>query len=403
MRILIIAHIGETFGHLARGLSIAKQLSIHGCNIEIASAPRSAEVVARAGLQCDFHPVRWDWSHNSCELEGLSSKFLSCILDTTKDLMEIVKARSPDFILSMPGFASTQIARHLGIPHASVIHGTHLAPFIKLEDATDTELYILEMSKKVCLGPLNDAFHVLNRTFGLPWLDYKSYIQSEMIFIPQPGLPFGKFDNMLVTNFVRASLGPTFDGDQAELKGCCYVTFGSGNPCDITRVILLAREVFPKVIANTGTLNIGPFPKDVITRPFIASSSLAGRVAAVISHGGIGTVGTFAEAGTPQLIIPTELDQANMAIHASRTGVAKHVGLESFLYRSRLGRYLSDFRDDELLRAMDQIRNQPASTSVVHSTGAEEIASRILNCFAEAPSSLPPFKKESSLGTHLPR
>jgi UDP:flavonoid glycosyltransferase YjiC (YdhE family) len=378
MRILIIAHIGETFGHLARGLSIAKELSFRGCHIEIASASKGAEVIARSGLQCDFHPIRWDWSHNSCELEGLSSNFLNCILQTTEDLIRIVQQTSPDFILSLPGFASAQIARHSGIAHASVIHGTHLAPLIELEGATDTELYIIEMCKKICTGPLNDAFQVLNRIFSLPWLDYKSFMESERIFIPQPGLPFKKSAGMEITSFARGSIGPPFEGNQSDIEGACYVTFGSGNLCDITRVLLLARQIFPKVIANTGSRELDSLPDGIITRPFIASSSLAGRVSAVISHGGIGTVGTFAEWGVPQLIIPTELDQATMAVHAARAGIAKHVGLESFANRLRLGRKLPDFTDEEFFLAINAMRNRPIS-AIGFSSGAEEIASSIVD------------------------
>lgn len=380
MKILVIAHVGETFGHLARALSVARELSAHGCSIDIAAAPRAANVIGSSGLRCDFHPVSWDWSHNSCELDGLSSAFLSRIIETTEDLMKVVERSRPDFILGMPGVASTQIARYYGIPHASVIHGPHLAPLVNLENATSIELAVLNISRKVCLGPLNDAFHVLNRILGLPLLDYQSYIRSETIYVPQPGLPIPEPNNMLMTNFIRASLGPVFDGDPNEIEGSCYVTFGSGNPCDIARVILLARQVFSKVIANTGDLSLGPFPDGVVIRPFVASSSLVGRVAAVVSHGGIGTVGTFAEWGTPQLIIPTEVDQATMAVHACRAGLATHVGLESFVNRSRLGRQLPNFSDDELLTAMDQMwNNQSSSAPLVPSAGAEEIASGILS------------------------
>src|SRR3989338_4042888 len=346
MRILIIPHVGETFGHYADALSIARELALRGCTIEIASTPRVASAPISSGLQCDFHPIRWNWSHNSCELDGLSSEFVTRILETTEDLMSVVKQSSPDLILGLPGFASTQVARHYGVPHISILHGVHLAPLIEWKDTTVTELAVLDMCRKICLGALNDAFQVLNRTVGLPSLDYGTFITSETIFIPQPNLPFQKLDNMFITQFIRASLGPQFDGDQTKLEGSCYVTFGSGNPCDITRVILLAREVFPRVVANTGRLNLGPFPSGVITRSFIASSSLAGHVAAVVSHGGVGTIGTFAEWGTPQLIIPTELTQAAMAIYSSRAGIAKYVGLESFVKRSRLGRQLPDFTDE---------------------------------------------------------
>src|SRR5574341_1145047 len=265
MRILIIPHVGETFGHYADALSIARELALRGCTIEIASTPRVSGAAISPGLQCNFYPVRWNWSHNSCDLDSLSSEFVTRILETTEDLMNVVKGTLPDLILGLPGFASTQVARHYGVPHMSILHGVHLAPLLDWKDTTVTELAVLDMCRKICLGPLNDAFQVLKRTVGLPSLDYETFINSETIFVPQPGLPIQKLDSMFLTNFVRASLGPPFDGDQADLDGSCYVTFGSGNPCDISRIILLASKVFPTVVAKTARLNPGPLPAGLIT------------------------------------------------------------------------------------------------------------------------------------------
>lgn len=394
MRVLLIVHVGETFGHLARALSITRELLARNCTVEIASAPRAERLVIDSGLRCSFRPVRWDWSHNSSELDGLSSDFLSRILETTEDLTGIVRQARPDFILGMPGFASTQIARYYNIPHASVIHGTHLAPLIELSNPTAAEQAVINLARRICFGPLNNAFQVLNRIYGLPLLDYQSYIDSETIFIPQPGLPFRERSNMFTTSFARGTLGSDFDGNKALLDGACYVTFGSGNPCDITRVLRLTRKVFTRVVTNTGRLDPGDLPDGVITRPYIASTSLMGRVAAVVSHGGIGTVGTFAERGIPQLIIPTEIDQASMAVHAARAAIARSVGLESFTHRKQLGRQLPEFSDMEFLTALEGLRGQAVAPSPALSSGAEEIAEAVISLLG---TQAPPEKPDKAL------
>jgi len=119
--------------------------------------------------------------------------------------------------------------------------------------------------------------------------------------------------------------------------------------------------------------------KEELAKPFIASSSLAGQVAAVISHGGIGTVGTFAEHGTPQLIIPTELDQATMAVHAARLGLAMHCGLDSWARRGKLGRQLPEFSEAEFVSLLYIFRSTRKSSAKFVSSGASDILPALMN------------------------
>lgn len=385
MRVLIVPHIGETLGHLARAIPVARALMARGCSVEFASAQRGGAVLRSEGLECPFHTVSWDWSHNSCEPGGISDKFFGSILLTVTDLLALIDSRHPDFILGMPGFATAQIARSRSIRHASVLHGTHFAPLMELPHATENEEAVLRMTSKICLGPLNSAFQILASLFGLPVMDYQSFIDSEMIFIPQRELPIPPAPNRVPTNFIRASLGPPLSDGLPSVSGSCYVTFGSGNPCDVTRIVRLARNVFPSVITNTGNLPIGPLPDGVLARPFIASSDLAGKVSAVVSHGGIGTVGTFAESGAAQLILPTEIDQANMAIHAFHAGIARHIGLRDIGKRTHLGRRLPQVTDDEFLSELGRIvspqRPYPSAS------GADQIADAIVGLQHEYASS----------------
>lgn len=376
-RILIVAHVGETFGHVADALSIARALVRRGLTVEIAAAPRAADMTAESGIDLAFYPVRWDWSHNASRLNGLSSQFVRHIVDTTEDLLALLERTAPDLVLGLPGFASSQVTRYCGVPHVSVLHGIHLAPLIELEGASPVESAVLAMASRACLGPLNEAFDVVSRKTGAPRLDYYAYIESERLFVPQPGLPFKAPPNMYVTNFIRSSLGPPFNGDRSRLQGACYVTFGSGNRCDIAQVVRVARDVFDEVVVSVGQVQLDPLATGTIVRPLIASWSLAGRVAAVVSHGGVGTVGTFSEWGTPQMIIPTELTQAMMAIFSARAGIARYVGLQSFAKRTELGRQLPKLNDHELRQAMLALRVDGAAQHRPPSSGADEIAARL--------------------------
>ena len=379
MRILIVAHTGETLGHLAKGLAIADELIARGCHVEIAASQKGEKLIRTWNDSCTHHILRWAWSHNSCDLDGPSSNFFRLPLETASDILALLRSVRPDIVVGLPGILSTQASRHFGIRHVSILHGPYLAPRTKLANPNPVESAILELAKKVCLGPVNKGFSLLSQTFGVPWLDYQMYLQTETIFVPHPGLEMAGADNIRRFGFVRSSIGAPFDPGGPNPSGACLVTFGSGNPCDISRIIRLTRTVFESVIVTAGQLNPGKATDGIFTtKRYVAYRSLAGRVAAVVCHGGVGTVGTFAESGTPMLIIPTEIDQAITAIYASRLGIARHCGLASFKQRKKLGRQLPDFSDEEFLANLRILQHTDRQPGRIVSSGAAEIASAIV-------------------------
>lgn len=105
----------------------------------------------------------------------------------------------------------------------------------------------------------------------------------------------------------------------------------------------------------------------------VASRSLAGHVRAVVSHGGLGTVGTFAEFGHPQLVIPTEFDQATTGLYCRATGIAATCGLEAWPSRRSLGRQLPPLSADTIRQQVTLLSKQTKQAS--HSaSGADDIA-----------------------------
>lgn len=387
MRVLIITHIGETLGHLIRGLAIADELNSRGVTVEFAASEKAKRLFQRGPTEYKHHQLSWKWSHNSCDPSMPSVPFLQRVADSVGGILDLLRRSRPDFIISMPGFATTQAARRIGIPHVSVNHGPYVSPILRLKDPNPIESAVIEYTKNICNGPVNTIFSMLSRKFNLPRLDYETYLRTETIFVPQPGLDLPDLPNLHQTSFIRASLGPSLEPEPDHLNEACHITFGTGNSCDLTRVVELASKVFPLLVVSTGNLEINISRPNVIMRPFIASSSVAGRVATVISHGGTGTVGTFAEFGTPHLIIPTELDQANMAVHASRLGIAQFCGLRSLAERNMLGRRMPEFSDDEFIGALQSLRDQRQNFIGRASSGALEIADSLLNMFKSTSAS----------------
>jgi len=56
MRILIVTHIGETFGHLVRGLAVADALTSKGAIVEVAAGEAAAELLATWPVS--YHTIR---------------------------------------------------------------------------------------------------------------------------------------------------------------------------------------------------------------------------------------------------------------------------------------------------------------------------------------------------------
>lgn len=380
MRILIIPHIGETLGHVVRAIAIADELRLRGASVSFALAPRGVRFIQMQRMAYPTHVVNWGWSHNSFNLENQSSALLEHTLQTVRELIEALDQIRPDLVIGMPGLASTQAARYLQIPHVSVLHGPYLAPLLDLPAPTPPERRIVELARKMCYGPMNSCFSAASRTFGLPALDYDAFVQSEWLFVPQPGLPLPNWPNIWRTQFVRASFGPDLlQSEYSGVPGTCYVTFGSGNPCDITELVALVASVFQSIIVTTGDRVLARSIPNVVAQPYIASASLAGKVTAVVNHGGLGTVGTFAEYHTPQLIVPTELDQAMTALAAFRLGIAAHFGLDVWEYRPPTGRRLPPLDRAAFTASLIALRDAPHSTTSYGGGGAAEIADALLS------------------------
>lgn len=107
-----------------------------------------------------------------------------------------------------------------------------------------------------------------------------------------------------------------------------YIGFGSmvhTNPQRTTRIVLEAiRKVGCRALISAGWAGLGDtdLPDACLQIGPVAHAPLFPRLAAVVHHGGSGTVATAAAAGTPQVIVPHHLDQFYWGhrIHATGLG-----------------------------------------------------------------------------------
>src|SRR3712207_3467614 len=103
MRILMIAHIGETLGHLVRGLAIADALTALGAQVEFAASKRSEELLCNREPHYILHKLRWRFSHNSCNPDNPPTSFLRHIIESNVQVLELLttlpRHSRPDLII----------------------------------------------------------------------------------------------------------------------------------------------------------------------------------------------------------------------------------------------------------------------------------------------------------------
>lgn len=372
--VLIVPHVGETVGSVVRGLSIADQLAARGVHVEFAACQSADWVFKHWQSEYSFHPISWQWSHNQCSSGGFPFPLLDHVSLAVADFLRLASTLKPDLVIGLPGLATAQAARFLGVKHIAVLYGPYLSPVVKLNNPTAIEERIITSGAKLLRSVAAMTFQHLSAQFGFPTMDYDSFLATETILVPHPGLEIPTLPNLARVDYVAGSYGHVPEPSVSQPRDTCFITFGSGNPCDIGEIIGHAAHRFPSVILASGVTQVSTHWSNVAVFKHVKTATLAGTVSLVISHGGIGTVGTFAPSSTPHVVIPTELDQATTAIHAARAGIVVPAGLGIWHTRPTLGRSLPSLPTGELDRAIDEALNTMAPGSGATSEGASEAA-----------------------------
>jgi UDP:flavonoid glycosyltransferase YjiC (YdhE family) len=94
----------------------------------------------------------------------------------------------------------------------------------------------------------------------------------------------------------------------------------------------------------------GSLPPGVIHVPYAPFGSLLPRVAALVHHGGVGTMAQCLRSGCPQLIMPMSHDQPDNAARCVRLGVARTIS-RRFYSAGSVARKLHELVDDAKVRA----------------------------------------------------
>lgn len=387
MKVLMIVHIGETLGHLVRALAVADQVAAAGVLVEIACSSAGDWLFDSWSTSYPHHSVTWEFSHNSCEYLSPPVSTIAHVLQANRDILRVLREVQPDLVVGFPGILSVQAAQALRIPHVSVLHGPYLSPIVALESPTPTEEAVLGFARELFIdGPLDLVYEQLHYEMKLPSLSYREFLESQTILVPQDGLTLDKeHRNITSVDYISASFGAPLEVTDDVLRQACYVTFGTGNTCNVDAVVAACSRHFEKVIVSSGILASIRGGENVVVVKSVSSRSLARKVAAVVSHGGIGTVGTFAEFGTPQLVIPTELDQATMAVHGVRAQLCSQCGLDEWAANPQLGRRFPAISDHDLNASIERLALKGRSSDRHRCDGASQMAECICRLLDRRP------------------
>jgi rhamnosyltransferase subunit B len=416
-RKVVLATVGS-LGDLHPFIALGQALHAHGVNVVIASAAEYRSKVQAAGL--GFHTLRPGFDELQHDL-GMSraelvrrvvrrSDFLfrRLVIPFVRMAYEDMMAATADADLVLPSslaFGARLAAEKRGLPWIAVV----LQPMMFLSSydppllpglgwlraalrelgpaATGHALWLLKKAVNTVFGPL----HALRADLGLPvaaqdplfdgqfakWGAIGLY--SRLLGEAQPDYPqptsilgFATFDSQDgLAAELDSELSAFLDAGTAPL----VFTLGSlvvNSPGSFYREsISAARSLGRRAVLLVGEEAACEFARmasrEVFICPYAPHSQLLPRAAAIIHHGGIGTLAQALRAGRPQLIVPYFADQLDNAARAERLGVARVLSPR---------RYRAASASRDLVRLLGDGRYQARARGVGESLAAEDGALR---------------------------
>jgi UDP:flavonoid glycosyltransferase YjiC (YdhE family) len=373
--VLIVPHASTALSHLLRSISVAEELKMRGWKVRFVASALAADAAVGLGIELPVEVVPWSWGHNEWSLERPAAQAPAYVA-TCSALQDCFARIKPDLVIGVPGMASFQAARKLSIPHISVLHGPWLLPCLTDLPNSRGFSHAFEILDKTLKGPASTQLQIQGESLGVEAdMNFEAFLKNEIIAIAHDNLTIRAGGNLHPCGFLPGDFGPAvpeFNTDWEVERSCC-ITFGSAMTGDLSPIVGAASVVYSNVVVLKGVADLKAPPSNVYVAPSASMRSLCEKVGTAVSHGGIGTLGTFYMSGIRQLLIPGDLDQVvNSGIAAARKE-ATVAGVDYWIRRSEPGRELPPVSKDELVHNLS-ILAQEERPRRVHSDGAVKIA-----------------------------
>lgn len=330
MRVLFSSTRGT--GHVNPLLPYARALVAGGHDVAVAGPMGLAEGLRAAGLgHAPFdHPGDETLAPIWARLRGISQQEANAIAireifaganarAALPKLLATIQEFRPDLIVRESAeFGALVAAERAGVPHARV--AVHMVSFEEAFPAL-----------------ASSSLDALRQQAGLPADEGRS-LRAEPVFSWFPLSLDGSIDDGSQTRIpFRAQLSegaPSAEipawapaDDQTPLV---YITFGTiagGMPegMAVYRTALDAIAALPvRALFTTGrgvdASTLGPIPANVHVEAFVPQRDVLPRAAAVVCHGGSGTVLGALAAGVPMVVVPLGADQPHNAQRIAEIG-----------------------------------------------------------------------------------
>jgi UDP:flavonoid glycosyltransferase YjiC (YdhE family) len=334
MRILFTTFAGT--GHLHPLVPLAHALAAAGHTVAFAAAPAFCPAVEAVGFPC--FPAGIDepeagWATLVPALRGVprvggawTTLFMRHVFGDllpqhiVPDLLTLGHTWRPDLIVRDPGeYGGCVAAECLGIPHATGREGPFRSPTHYRELFGES----LDALRRTHGLPPDPDMAMLYRYLGFAWtpprfLDSEAYVPPVMHFLrPMPFdqggvevLP-GWVESLPARPTVYATLGTVFN-KRPDLFAAIIAALGD-EPVNL--IVTVGRTMDPA--------QFGELPPNVHVEQYIPQTLLFPRCAAVVTHGGFGTVLSALSHGLPLVVIPIAADQPVNAQRCTALGVGR--------------------------------------------------------------------------------
>jgi UDP:flavonoid glycosyltransferase YjiC (YdhE family) len=293
-------------------------------------------------------------------------------------ILAACRAWKPDVVMSeMTEFAGPLVAEALGLPAVRVAI-LQMGKGAAVLDSAQVRSALADLRAEFGL----DTDPGLERARALPCLTLLPEALEDPLAEPVPVMRFRE-----VPNATRGTLWDWWLGDERPLV---YVTFGSAAPktdlfpgvyrAAIDAVSSMSVRALVTIGRDRDPAELGPVSANVRVEQWVAQNDVMPHAAAMLCHGGSGTVTMGLAAGVPMAVLPLFADQPWNAerVAASGAGIALTGEADADAIRQAVGRLLAEpaFRGSAR-RVAAQMRALPpvdAAVGVVRELLADVLA-----------------------------
>jgi len=328
MRVLITSTGG--YGHVLPMLPLARAAVAAGHDVLWATGAEACRVVRAAGIDAaeagltnaEAAPLRAAARRAAAGLapEDVPTRVFPLLFGAGRtepmltDLLPVAREWQPDLLLHENGeLAAPLVATLVGVPHAVHAFGGAIPASILADGSAHVAR--LWSSHGVDMPPYAGCYLHLYLDICPPSLQT---VAVDHISAIQPARPV-TYDGEAVPDL--AAVLPEDDGSPLV-----YVTLGTvSNRVDllsslVRTIATLGARLLVTVGPDVDPAALGPEPTGVRVRQWVPQAHVLPHCAAVVSHGGSGTVLATAALGLPQLCLPQAADQFRNATGLVRAG-----------------------------------------------------------------------------------